>query len=738
MQLRIKNKTALAALQFSKYTGEIRQYILLLLLPLILGAALLFCIQAITSEQIERRGAETARHLSSTASSVLRELQLVSDSILKDGQLVKELAAPSTSDPAALCATIKSHLNESPYVSGAYVICERQQRIYTERGYFMYEGLNALLLNIISNGSDSTLADDADDAALNLSPGWHVLNVNYAPPYYVVSIDSGGREAATLLLTLNMREFLRSFYSTDADLCCIFNEELSFSTLLRNYSSLDWYSPEEVSRVLGTDVRCFYISEGDFVYLTAISVREYRAPLRMVIYVFGAYFALVLLVGWLYLLRVSKRRYRTVAEMVNGLPHGLGADPTYEEILSTVRSTLNTYRDRYQEERERAVSMQLQHILTGSYLKQLSAQQLSAAEILLDCAGYYVCLLHIKGQNELVSSGPHALNIDATCMIFKSAFVRFSNGILDVTAAPIDGKYYAVFSLHESTDREFIRGVLQSTCDLLAQEYGLWLLTAVSSLVTDPEQLHQAYTDVNSFYRFSTAVGSFTPVIMQDDMETQMSTILSGGYLKQVEILSRTLNMEKYDVVPSMVEVILEEHVSSLGQHYNLAADRLSALANLLAEAVMASCASGDEAKALARSLRTADNVAALNERTRTVFADLLRHPRRLENDSLVSKACLYIQQNLSNAGLSVPEIGQAMEISVQHLSRLFKQTLNTTILEYINACRIELAKKTLAETDLTVAQVAEIAGYNNTVTLSRNFKRYVGLPPSEYRELNK
>ena len=719
-----------------KYAGEIKRYLLLLLLPLILGIALFFCIHAITSNQIEQRGTATAKHLSGNASGILHEMQLVSDSLLNDSYFLHEITSDSISNPSQLCSTIRKHLHESSYVNNAFVVSKKHNHIYGADSYFLYDGLQTVLRDVVIQEQDEN--ENTLPLSLNYDPGWHILNANFAPPYYVASIPGLKSEDTFLLVTLNVREFLRSFYATDADMCCIFNDHFSFSTLLKNYPNLDWRSPDEVNRIMGEKVCCFYVESGDFTFLTAISVRDYRAPLRTVLYVFGIYFILVFAVGLIYLFQISKRRYRAVAEMVDGLPHGLGADPTYEDVLSAVRKSLNAYRDKYNEDRERSISVQLQHILTGSYLKHLTAQQLSAAGILPECLGYYVCLLHIRDQNVLVNSGPLPLNIDATCMIFKSAFARFSNGKLDATAAFIENKYYAVFSVKEEVDREYVRLVVHSTTSLIEGEYGLKINSAVSEFISDPEQLKSAFIETNSLYRFSTSIGSFAHVVLQDDMESKMSAILNGSYLKQVEMLSRALIMEKYDVVPSMVEVILDEHVSGLGKHYALANDRLTSVATLLAETIMASGIPNDEAKVLARALRESDSIATLNERTKDTFNILLKHPRHLENDSIISKACLYISQNLSNSNLSVPEISQAVSVSVQHLSRLFRQKLNTTILEYINACRIELAKKTLVETNLTVSQVAEISGYNNTVTLSRNFKRYVGIPPSEYREMNK
>mgnify|MGYP002624274892 FL=1 len=60
------------------------------------------------------------------------------------------------------------------------------------------------------------------------------------------------------------------------------------------------------------------------------------------------------------------------------------------------------------------------------------------------------------------------------------------------------------------------------------------------------------------------------------------------------------------------------------------------------------------------------------------------------------------------------------------------------TMVEYINQYRISLSLELLAGTDLNVNAISEQTGYTNTVTFTRNFKRYVGCTPSEYRQKNR
>ena len=108
------------------------------------------------------------------------------------------------------------------------------------------------------------------------------------------------------------------------------------------------------------------------------------------------------------------------------------------------------------------------------------------------------------------------------------------------------------------------------------------------------------------------------------------------------------------------------------------------------------------------------------------------------DSSDLVSRACVFITENIANPDLSVPDVSGAMGVSVQHLARLFRRKLDSTVVEQINSTRIERAKQLLLESGMTVNAIAKEVGYNNNVTFSRNFHRCVGMSPSEFRTVNK
>jgi AraC-like DNA-binding protein len=109
--------------------------------------------------------------------------------------------------------------------------------------------------------------------------------------------------------------------------------------------------------------------------------------------------------------------------------------------------------------------------------------------------------------------------------------------------------------------------------------------------------------------------------------------------------------------------------------------------------------------------------------------------PSPVAMNKSIELACLYIQQNLS-APLTLDRIAASVFVSPSHLNRLFRKELQTSVMAYVEAARVEAAKSLLRETELSVRLVSNQLGFSRPNYLSRVFQRTIGMTPSEYRRI--
>lgn len=75
--------------------------------------------------------------------------------------------------------------------------------------------------------------------------------------------------------------------------------------------------------------------------------------------------------------------------------------------------------------------------------------------------------------------------------------------------------------------------------------------------------------------------------------------------------------------------------------------------------------------------------------------------------------------------------------LSSRQLQRLFKKELGFSVAEYCRNVRMERATRLLRSTDLQVSEIAYDLGYSWPEHFKRDFKRFSGVTPTEYRVQN-
>ena len=102
-----------------------------------------------------------------------------------------------------------------------------------------------------------------------------------------------------------------------------------------------------------------------------------------------------------------------------------------------------------------------------------------------------------------------------------------------------------------------------------------------------------------------------------------------------------------------------------------------------------------------------------------------------------VEQICAYLAANYQQK-LSLTEVAARFYISPYYLSRLFRRVTGQSIVDYINARRIEAAQKLLETTELSIGSVAEQTGFASAAHFRRVFRETMGVGPLQYRKSRK
>jgi len=83
---------------------------------------------------------------------------------------------------------------------------------------------------------------------------------------------------------------------------------------------------------------------------------------------------------------------------------------------------------------------------------------------------------------------------------------------------------------------------------------------------------------------------------------------------------------------------------------------------------------------------------------------------------------------------LSVPALARRTRMSPRNFARAFRREIGLTPAAYVEAQRVERARRLLETADLSVAEVAAACGFGRVETMHRAFRRGVRVSPAQYR----
>lgn len=103
----------------------------------------------------------------------------------------------------------------------------------------------------------------------------------------------------------------------------------------------------------------------------------------------------------------------------------------------------------------------------------------------------------------------------------------------------------------------------------------------------------------------------------------------------------------------------------------------------------------------------------------------------------VASRAKQYIDDHYTEK-INLSIISSALNVSTYYLSHVFKSENKKNITEYITDKRLEKSCELLKTTDLSLVDISEKVGFNDTNYFYRIFKKKINITPKQYRNLNK
>lgn len=106
---------------------------------------------------------------------------------------------------------------------------------------------------------------------------------------------------------------------------------------------------------------------------------------------------------------------------------------------------------------------------------------------------------------------------------------------------------------------------------------------------------------------------------------------------------------------------------------------------------------------------------------------------KNVELYNRIKPAVEYMRTHLSEA-VTLSELAQECNLSESHFCRLFRQSTNTSPIQYLFDLRLSKVFYLLKNSDNSIAQIALETGFYDVAYLSRTFKRKFRISPAQFR----
>lgn len=83
----------------------------------------------------------------------------------------------------------------------------------------------------------------------------------------------------------------------------------------------------------------------------------------------------------------------------------------------------------------------------------------------------------------------------------------------------------------------------------------------------------------------------------------------------------------------------------------------------------------------------------------------------------------------------TIPELADSLCLSLSYFQHLYKDFFHCSCQQDIITARLNLAKYYLSTSDMGIREISDFCGYENDLNFMRQFKKFVGVTPTSYRQ---
>lgn len=299
--------------------------------------------------------------------------------------------------------------------------------------------------------------------------------------------------------------------------------------------------------------------------------------------------------------------------------------------------------------------------------------------------------------------------------------------------------YFGSESVENMSIREWLKKLADKIRKDIADKTAFTVTIAIGKYYSDPRMLSKSYNEALTALRQYLFIGN-NAVINFEDINNVDYEEGRYPYLVEKKLIEGIKFAKGVADINLLIDKFFQEWAIDDNCNSIVVKARLIELLGILSRAAVEAGAKFKEISPLnftyTRKLLEIDSAITLKTWLNK-FLQLLIEKINEREDSLKKKAVYkgvdYVKNNFEH-NISLYEVAEEVNLSEHYFSRLFKEEMDCTFVEYITKVRLDEAKRRLKNGNENISQIAQEVGYNEPGYFSKVFKKYYGMSPSQFR----
>ena len=763
----------------------IKSYLLVLVILIIINMAAYFQTHKIIKDEINLMNEAMLQQMRQSIDTGLESIDTLAFQISNDTQY-RRVASWTDQDinqirfkpDYSYIVEAMKKLNEfkrvNPFVTGTYIYLRNSDTILSSLGFYDLNTFhhafkdNAIYYESMSFDDWYAYLNDVQtkkSVAQYENNNWQYGSKSSIKIMQTLPLIARGQVDAVLVFVLDKDIFMNAINNTSQmhngwTLILDSENQTIFSTMpgevdwSPDYNRLQGKTGSVYDEIDGDKHVISYIDSAvyDWKYITVLPNDMYQEKVSHAAKIMTMGILISVAIGLLLAFYFSGKNYYPVDELVKMVQTRFGKERQkklneYHLIKEAVNTAMDEnvlIKNRLSQQNTILKKGFLQKLVKGRYENKAFIESAFETYELNFSTGYFgIILFYITDFSKLFQDA------DDTPYEEKQDFVQFivTNVVEELASQnntgymlEIDGMMTCLINFREEnlkTAKQEMLRIAEEAQDFFCKNFDIHFKISISGVSKSPFGIPEAYKEVLDVMEYKTVMENNEVMFYEDIGESRYRYQYS---IEEEYQLINCIRAGEVEAAKKIVDTVFDNVLTE-----NASVDIVKCLVFDLSSTIlkaMNTIDTGESSQLLMKmgypaGILTLEKISEMREYTHQVLDEIcayIAQNKGNKREDQIDAIIAFIEENYTDTDFSVAMVAEKFNITSSYLTRLFKEHSGKGVLEYINRCRIERAKRLLKESEMSIKEISVKSGYYNINAFNRMFKKLEGITPSAFR----